>query len=376
MHVNGNNLAIFGKFTNFVSEDFTTMPTRKITIIDVAEKAGVSKGTVDRVLHNRGEVSRKSAEKVRKAIEELSYEPNLYASLLASRKRFTIACLLPESLPGEYWHCIYDGAVKGGEDVSSLNISVVFFLYDQYERQSFLDACGRLLDSSPDGVVIPPLFKNDTMALAEELALREIPYVYVDTKLEDNDYLAYFGMPMYRSGYLCARLLTERCREDQVSDIAVVRLVRDKARQSDPTFTRRSGFMDYLGTYFPGCRVHTLFIDPSAPESNGRDLEEFFAGEGPFKYVVMFSSRIHLISEFLSKHPDRERRVIGFDSLEGNLEALRKGSVSILITQHTDLLSRRAINVLADNILMHKSPSAKDNYMHMDILTRYNLEDY
>ena len=43
----------------------------KVTIIDVARKAGVSKGTVDRVVHNRGEVSRKSAEKVRKAIEEL-----------------------------------------------------------------------------------------------------------------------------------------------------------------------------------------------------------------------------------------------------------------------------------------------------------------
>ena len=52
------------------------MEEKKITIFDVAEKAGVSKGTVDRVLHNRGEVSRKSAEKVRKAIEELNYEPN------------------------------------------------------------------------------------------------------------------------------------------------------------------------------------------------------------------------------------------------------------------------------------------------------------
>ena len=67
----------------------------KITIIDVARKAGVSKGTVDRVVHNRGEVSKKSAEKVKKAIEELRYQPNLYASLLASKKAHVIACLLP-----------------------------------------------------------------------------------------------------------------------------------------------------------------------------------------------------------------------------------------------------------------------------------------
>ena len=38
--------------------------TRKYTIKDIAEIAGVSKGTVDRVLHKRGKVSKKALEKV------------------------------------------------------------------------------------------------------------------------------------------------------------------------------------------------------------------------------------------------------------------------------------------------------------------------
>ena len=68
----------------------------KITINDVALAAGVSKGTVDRVLHNRGEVSRKSREKVMRVIEELGYKPNLYASVLASRRLQKIVCIIPE----------------------------------------------------------------------------------------------------------------------------------------------------------------------------------------------------------------------------------------------------------------------------------------
>lgn len=59
---------------------------KKITIADVAKLAGVSKGTVDRVLHDRGGVSRKSMEKIRQVIDELGYEPNVYASMLATRK--------------------------------------------------------------------------------------------------------------------------------------------------------------------------------------------------------------------------------------------------------------------------------------------------
>ena len=166
------------------------MEEKKITIFDVAEKAGVSKGTVDRVLHNRGEVSCKSAEKVRKAIEELNYEPNLYASLLATRKNRVIACVLPHYTPGEYWEKIHEGFKAGGELSASLNVGTAVFFYDQYDSESFREACRRMIDSKPSGVVLPPLFKNDAMEVAALLKDKEIPYVYVDTKLEDGNYFA------------------------------------------------------------------------------------------------------------------------------------------------------------------------------------------
>ena len=43
-------------------------PEGKITIKDVARLSGLSKGTVDRVIHNRGEVSKKSYDKVMKVV--------------------------------------------------------------------------------------------------------------------------------------------------------------------------------------------------------------------------------------------------------------------------------------------------------------------
>ena len=54
----------------------------KIRIKDIARLANVSTGTVDRVLHNRGEVSAKSREKVEKVLKEINYQPNIYACLL------------------------------------------------------------------------------------------------------------------------------------------------------------------------------------------------------------------------------------------------------------------------------------------------------
>ncbi|MDD6150755.1 MAG: LacI family DNA-binding transcriptional regulator [Bacteroidales bacterium] len=348
----------------------------KITIVDVARRAGVSKGTVDRVLHNRGEVSAASAEKVRKAVKELGYEPNLYASLLATRTPRMIALLLPRYESGEYWEKIAQGFDKGGAEAEALGIHVQKFLYDQYDPVSFDEAAAELLASQPSGVVLAPLFLRGSTKLVNALQSKDIPYVYVDSKLEDDGYFAYFGMPMYKSGYLCACLLTERCPVESVDEIAVVRIQRDRSRQSDPTVSRRAGFNDYITDHFPSCRIHNIFIDPSDKDSVDAILEAFFSEHPDIRFVVMFNSRIHLIRNYLGSHPLPARRVIGFDDLDKNLEMLKDGVVDILISQHSDMQSHRAVNTLADYIILHKKPQRRDNYMHMDILTRFNDENY
>lgn len=349
---------------------------KKITISDVAKLAGVSKGTVDRVLHDRGGVSRKSMEKIRQVIDELGYEPNVYASMLAMRKEHVIACILPESEKDDYWYLVRRGFEKGSESIASMNVRTRIFLYDQYSPDSFRKACLQMLEANPSGVVLPPFFKNDTYTLVNSLNLRGIPYVYVDAKLEDDNYFAYYGMPMYKSGYLCARLLTLRSDPEQLKGVLVVRIIRDKMRQSDPTINRRSGFLDYMAENYPQCEIHNVFIDPHDAEDTGHKLKSFFRNHSEVHHIVMFNSRVHLLMDYLSGRPDSERIVVGFDNLEKNISALRDGYINALICQHTDLQSYNAVMALSDYIFKHKRPERRDNFMHMDILTSLNIDNY
>ena len=55
----------------------------RIRIKDIARLAEVSVGTVDRVLHGRPGVSENSKKRVEKILNELNYQPNMYASALA-----------------------------------------------------------------------------------------------------------------------------------------------------------------------------------------------------------------------------------------------------------------------------------------------------
>ncbi len=73
------------------------------TLRDVAKLAGVGSGTVSRHISGTGSVSRKSAEKIARAIEQLNYRPNSMARSLSSRRSDLIGVWVP-SLEGPYYH--------------------------------------------------------------------------------------------------------------------------------------------------------------------------------------------------------------------------------------------------------------------------------
>ena len=344
-----------------------------ITIRDIVRRTGLSKGTVDRVLHNRGGVSRDSQEKVMAAIQELGYEPNVFASLLAKKEKPMVAVLIPEHEPGSFWELAASGIDKSAETISAFSVESRHFEYDQYEIDSFRTACDELLEAAPSGVVIAPIFQEATATFTKELQKRDIPYVFIDSKPETDSCLAYFGMPPYKSGYLCGDLLTGG---QAVKNALIVRIRRDRDRQSDPTINRRAGFMDYMLEHSPDCVLSNIFIDPNASESIEGTLNAWFEDHPQVRHIVMFNSRIHLIVPWLEAHPDPERRVVGFDNLKANMDALRGGTVTSLIAQRPDEQVRLAIEALTEFILFKKLPARKDNFMHMDILTRYNVENY
>ena len=96
----------------------------KIRIKDIAEKSGVSVGTVDRVLHNRPNVSKSAREKVESVLNNINYQPNMYASALAYNKSYTFYCIIPKHESEAYWEEIEEGANKACESRRDFHIDV------------------------------------------------------------------------------------------------------------------------------------------------------------------------------------------------------------------------------------------------------------
>lgn len=102
--------SLYNKYTRSNQTRNAKNNGRKIRIKDIAERAGVSVGTVDRVLHDRPNVSKPARDKVEKALKEMNYQPNVYASALAYNKSYTFYLLIPKHESEAYWEEIEEGA--------------------------------------------------------------------------------------------------------------------------------------------------------------------------------------------------------------------------------------------------------------------------
>ncbi len=346
----------------------------KMTMEDVAMAAGVSIGTVDRVIHNREDVSEKTRAKVLKVIDEIGYKPNIYASILSQKKQYTIIVIIPYFQKGEFWELVYSGITKAMGEALSMNIHVKVFYYNQFEYTSFRATCRNALEAQPNGVLMAPIYKEEASAFMTHCASLSIPVAFIDTKITDSDYLVYFGPPLYESGYLAADLLVGP--DKGVKEVVCFNIDRGELPPNDSISLRHQGFEAYLREYNPDCTIHDVWISPFDFLYNVNLMDAFFAEHPAVDHLVTFSSRAHQISDWMDIRAVRTKKLLGFDMLERNMNALRKGRITTLIADRTDLESYRTLKALIDHLVLKQKPANRDNYSSIDILNRYNVDFY
>jgi LacI family transcriptional regulator len=175
----------------------------KIRIKDIAERAGVSVGTVDRVLHKRPNVSKPALEKVEKALKEMNYQPNMYASALAYNKSYTFYCIIPKHESEAYWEEVELGAIKACEFRRDFNMHIKMMYYRRFHPETFVEQYTECLKENPDGVIIVPTELELTKKFTDELHARNTPFILLDSYMPDLKPLSFYGQDSFCSGFFC-----------------------------------------------------------------------------------------------------------------------------------------------------------------------------
>ena len=266
------------------------------------------------------------------------------------------------------------GVRKAFEEVHQYGVQIAIHLFKQSDSQTFIDKGKLILQSNPDGVVLAPFFSREARLFISELKKLSIPYVFIDSNIEDSEKLSYIGQDSFQSGTLAAKLLDYSIPEN--ASILVIHFAKELDNLNH-LGQREKGFYEYFQTNDPDRKRKLITLEIADPTSISfpQKITEALDIDPAVKGIFVTNSKVNYLAEFLDQTGRSGIRVIGHDLIKKNIEYLKKGIVDFLICQRPEEQGYNAVFTLFDHIIMKKSVIS-DNFTPIDIITKENLDYY
>jgi len=348
------------------------MPYNKARIKDIAKLAEVSIGTVDRVIHNRGEVAEKTRIKVQRILKETNYSPNVMAQALKLKKRYHLASLLPEpTKTNSYWKKHTMGMKKALFELDPFPIKLTEVKFDMQSEDDFQKKTKEVLNLKPDGVLLAPIFKTESIAFCRKLFKADIPFVFIDGFIENTDFLAYIGENIFQSGRVAGQLIDMVTGKNE--DVLVVNIARN-IQNVHHLNNRALGFLSYFekSGLNKGRKINISISEPN-PETVKTEMDKIFKNYPGIRSIFITGSKSYLLASYLKERKADNIILIGYDLLDENVKYLKSGITKFLIGQRPEEQTYKGIKKLFEFLSLRKAPD-KIEYLPIDIVTSENVD--
>lgn len=179
-----------------------------VTIKDISKMANVSRGTVDRVLNNRGGVNREVELRIRKIAQDLGYKPNRAGKALAARKKpIKIGCLLP-SVDNQFFNDVITGLKAAEKELSDYGLSLDLVLLKGYDVETHLETIQKLVDKGVDALCLTTVDVPVITNKINELIASGIPVATINSDVRGTSRLFYVGSNYIKGGKAAAGMLS------------------------------------------------------------------------------------------------------------------------------------------------------------------------
>jgi LacI family transcriptional regulator len=347
------------------------MPPKKARIKDIALLAGVSIGTVDRVLHERGEVAEKTREKIKKIAKDLEYSPNFIARALKTRKKLNLVSLLPEPTEeSAFWNKHPQGIRRALDELDPFPVTLTEVHFDLLDEVDFQNKTKAVMALNPDGIILAPIFKAESIVFCNLLYKKHIPFVFVDGYIKETKFLSYTGEDIFQSGRVAGQLTDMVTPPDK--DILIVNITRNLKNVHHLNF-RTKGFL----SYFPdsgrnkGKKVNLTIGDPVS-ENIKKEIDRALNRNPDIRSIFITGSKSFKIADYIKSEGINSINLIGYDLLDKNVEYLKSGVIRFLLGQRPEEQTYRGVRKLFDFLSLNKIPE-KMEYLPIDVVTSENV---
>ena len=344
-----------------------------ITLDEIAKLANVSRGTIDRVIHNRGRVSEETQHRVKGIIEKFDYKPNILARGLSRTKTCNIAVIIPQlAQDGKYWELPTKGIDKAQEELKVYKVKITFFLYDKFSETSFERACQSFLSSEVkfDAMLLAPVLYRATEKFIQKIP-NTLPYVFFDSYIPCSKCLSYVGEDSFQSGLLAAKLMNLLIK-GKTGTVAVFQVIPEDYHIMD----RVKGFHAFFENG-PNLLLKNYKVDREGDElvffkKTGDILRESQETIG----IFVPNACTYQVANYLKLYPPKEKiSLVGYDLVEESKPHINSGLIDFAISQRSELQGYESIYSLFKHVVLHSKIPEKI-IVPLDIVTKENVGYY
>lgn len=203
--IKGKSPAADGATLNTLTGESGIMAT---TIKEIARLAGVSIGTVDRALHNRGRVDPAVAQRIQNIAQELAYKPNSIAQGLSARsRRLRVAVVFHRKNLDPYFQDVLQGIEICRGEAAEASVEVDLLYGEDFSVESQLELLGQVEREQYNALIVVPINDEAVIARINALCQGGMPVILLTNLIEGCDFLSFIGCDYTLSGEIAAGLL-------------------------------------------------------------------------------------------------------------------------------------------------------------------------
>lgn len=336
------------------------------TIKEIAALAGVSRGTVDRVLNHRGAVNPQTEQKILEIVQALDYKPNKAGIVLAAQKKNLKLGVVLLGLSTSFYDDVLVGVRSKAEELEGYNCTVLI-KQTEYDLQQQLDAIDDLLQDGISGLAISPY--NDILVRDKinELYEQGIPVVTLNTDIENSRRIAYVGSNYYRCGEAAAGLMHLMTKGNVYTGIV-------SGSQNVLCHTERiAGFRNILKSY-PNIQIVDT-ITNNDDEIESYELTTRLLASHPEINALYFSAGgvYGGCRAVMSAGRDSDMTIITNDMVATTRDFMEKGLIAATICQQPFLQGYNPLTILFTYLTTGELPSTENNYVDVEIRIKENM---
>lgn len=339
----------------------------KVTLKQIAEKAGTSIGTVDRALNNRGRINAETKAKILLVAEELNYRPNILASSLSKKKKINIGILM-SSKPMEFCDYLRHGIEDALEELDAYGINYEFIITDTLSPKDQMTAIKGIDIELFDAFLINAgsyevgNWINDVVESGKTV-------VTFNSDVENSKRLCYIGEDSYHAGLLMGNLISEII--PNAKTIALLLGFKENHAHTQ----RCRGVKDAILSESPDVQ----FIEQEYQDDTDiaacvmkdilhhTDIDAVFAASGTGAWGV---------SEAIRNLDKQSRpKVFGYDASSRTVELMKNGLCQAVIFQDPYWQGYFALKILAEYLIL-KQPIQREQYIiRSKLALKNNVEE-